>query len=52
MNFCQYPAPDFVNPSLGPDRESLWEQMKKNAKPLPKEELLKRAEKLRKNSGK
>jgi hypothetical protein len=29
------------NPFLGPDREMLWDSLKKNAKPMKREDLLK-----------
>jgi hypothetical protein len=31
---------ELVNPFLGPDREILWDKVKKNAKPIKREELL------------
>lgn len=33
---------NFSNPFLGPDRDKLWEKLDNDAKPISKEELLKR----------
>jgi len=43
------PTP-FKNPFLNQDREKLWEKLENEAHPIPKSEVVKQAQKLKKES--
>ncbi|WP_209329347.1 hypothetical protein [Lunatimonas salinarum] len=42
---------NFSNPFLGPEREKLWTKLDENARPISREELIKKAKDLKKKKG-
>ena len=46
-NSTKQSLPDFINPFDGRDPEEVWKELKAKAKPITKEELIKRIEELR-----